>query len=34
MIDNNMDLLNFHVLKFHYHIYMNSNRINNKRLIQ
>ena len=30
MIDKNMDLLNFHVLKFHCHIYMNSTWTNNK----
>ena len=33
MIDKNMDLLNFRVLMLHCHIYMNSNRINNKRLL-
>ena len=30
LINKNMDLLNVRVLKFHCHIYMNSNWINDK----
>ena len=34
MIDKNINLINFHVLTLHCHIYMNSNRINNKHLLE